>query len=327
MGGPRCRSIRLPVIGVVPVRGDTRRLRRLLRPDASGESQARIAYATVAERRGRFVVTLTAEVSDFHPARRHPPAGPHAAPDFVGVDLGLSAWVVLARAQGGELDRKACPKALGRSFSQLRQLSKDVSRKEPGSRNRRKAAARLRRFHARVADQRRDATHRLSTAVVNTHDQLCIENLAVANLVRNRSLSRHLADACLGELARQLAYKAAWYGCELAVAPRLYPSSKRCSACGVVRDAIQLSERAFHCPDCGFEEDRDLNAARNLAAWANAEYSACQAPDPEARGRVTTARGGRSAGRHPGDGGTPPEDSRNERGRKREPTSGSLEAS
>jgi putative transposase len=180
----------------------------------------------------------------------------------------------------------------------------------------------LNRIHGRIADQRRHFVHEVTSRLVKTHDRLCLEDLAVANMVRNRRLARLIADAAWGELARQVGYKAAWYGTEVTLAPRFFASSKTCSACGRLNDTLTLEERMFRCPadraGCGLVIDRDLNAAINLAAWAEAEHrSTVQAPDPEARGRVTNASGGTSAGHHSPGGETGPA---TPTGKKQEPT-------
>ena len=83
----------------------------------------------------------------------------------------------------------------------------------------------------------------------------------------NRKLARYIADAGFGELRRQLEYKAAWYGTELVVADRWFPSSKTCSGCGVVKADLTLSDRFYECTSCGVVIDRDLNAAVNLARY------------------------------------------------------------
>jgi putative transposase len=208
----------------------------------------------------------------------------------------------------------------------LRRAARQASRKQPYSKNRSKAHVRLNRIHGRITDQRRHAIHEFTTMLVKTHDRLCVENLSVANMIANRHLARSIADAAWGELHRQLAYKAVWYGAELVVAPRFFPSSKTCSSCGRVKEALTLSDRTFRCePDkggCGFVMDRDRNAAVNLAAWAESEHhSAAQAPDPEARGRVTNACGGTSAGHHSSGGETGPA---TPTGKKQEPSTASA---
>jgi putative transposase len=96
-----------------------------------------------------------------------------------------------------------------------------------------------------------------------------VEQLNLAGMVRNRRLARSLSDSGLAELRRQLTYKTTWYGSQLLVADRFYPSSKTCSACGWVKAKLTLAERSFACEACGLRLDRDLNAARNLAKLAH----------------------------------------------------------
>jgi putative transposase len=92
-----------------------------------------------------------------------------------------------------------------------------------------------------------------------------LEDLFVAGMVRNHHLAKSISDAGMGELRRQVTYKAEWYGVELIIADRFYASSKTCSGCGQVKEALLLSERAYDCEHCGLSIDRDLNAAINLA--------------------------------------------------------------
>lgn len=314
------RSITLPVIGTVEVVEDTRRLRRLLRPGPGGKGRARIWFTTVSKHRGRWWITVNLQAPDLHAAKRHAQRDPDDHGGFVGVDRGLTAYTVAATADGTEVARTEAPRSLARSLPKLRRASKAASRKRIRSQNRRKANERLNRIHGRIADQRRHFVHEITSELVKTHDRLCLEDLAVANMLRNRRLSRRIADAAWGELQRQVVYKAAWYGTELVLAPRFFASSKICSTCGQLNTPLTLADRTFRCRDsgCGLIIDRDLNAAINLAAWAEAERrSAVRAPDPEARGRVNNARGGTSAGHRSGDGETgpaiPP-------GRKQEPS-------
>jgi putative transposase len=312
--GPR--SLTLPVIGTVAVREDTRRLRRMLRPRADGTTRARICSATVSLRRGRIVVTLTCELADLHEEMRH--RSEEAPRSFVGVDRGLSHLVVVAGSDRSEWGRIDPPRHLVAAGPALARASRSLSRKVPGSANRTKARARLGRLHARVANRRHDFTHRLSSQIAKTHGAICMEDLAVKNLVKNHHLARSISDAAWGELGSQLRYKAEWYGAILVVAPRFFASTKTCSSCGWVWQDMTLADHVFACQRCDLVADRDTNAAANLAAWGEAEQcSATWAPDPEARGRVTKACGGRSAGHHLGDGGTAPESP--EVGKKQEP--------
>ena len=186
----------------------------------------------------------------------------------------------------------------------LRRRSRDVSRTQPRSRNRAKATRRLSRKHAHIADIRRHFLHGVSSQLVKTHDRLCLEDLAVVNLLRNKHLARAISDAGWTELARQLSYKAAWFGTEMVVCDRWFPSTKACSRCGLVKQAMGLAERMFYCGACGLAVDRDRNAAANLAAWAERYHA--QAPDRQAGGRVVNASGGEGTGHRHGDGETSP---------------------
>jgi putative transposase len=113
---------------------------------------------------------------------------------------------------------------------------------------------------------RRDAIHKLTTALARTYGTVVVEDLNVAGMVKNRRLARVVSDAGFGEIRRQLAYKAPWNGGTLVVAGRWFPSSRTCSGCGVVKAKLRLSERVFTCTTCGLVLDRDENAAINLAS-------------------------------------------------------------
>ena len=316
VGEDHPRSVTLPTIGTVRVHDDTRRLRRLLRPVMhtdleSGEpvvrSQAKVLFATISRHGARWYVSLNVQAPDFHPQRRHSPLPATDHGGFVGVDRGLAAFAVVARSNGAEVGRFESPKPLQRHMVALRRQSRVVSRAQTGSRNRARAVRRLSRRQARIADARRSFLHEVSIQLVKTHDRLCLEDLAVANLVRNKHLARAIGDAAWSEFARQLDYKAAWFGAELVVCDRWFPSTKTCSHCGRGRLRMRLGERIFSCGGCGLVMDRDRNAAANLAAWAEAASRAeARAPDRQAGGRVINAPGGEGTGHRLGDGGTGP---------------------
>ncbi|MVU78575.1 IS200/IS605 family element transposase accessory protein TnpB [Nocardia sp. ET3-3] len=298
------RSVTLPIIGMLALCEDTRRLRRLL---ASG--RAKILSVTVTEKLGRWSISVTCEAADLHSAHQHRRRDSEDREGWVGVDRGLSTFVVAATADGSETDRiDSQPRPLAVGLRQLRKLSKAVTRKEKGSRNRERAVARLARHHHRVANVRRHFLHQVTNRLVKTHDRLVIENLHVAGMLRNRRLARAISDVGWGEFARLLAYKQQWRGGEVVTPDRWYPSSKRCSACGTINTALTLSDRQFVC-GCGFRADRDLNAAINLAEWAAARQDVSRSPDLPAGGRVIKARRREGAGRHSsGVGGTGPVD-------------------
>jgi putative transposase len=177
----------------------------------------------------------------------------------VGLDAGLSAAVTF-----DDGTKVAPPRYLGRRLKQLKRRSRDLSRAKRGSHRRARARWKLARVHARVRDCRREWLHQLSSKVVHENQLICVEDLNVSGMLRNRHLSRALADGALAELQRQLEYKAMWWGRTFVRVSRWFPSTKRCSACGFVVEKLPLSARRWTCPECGIEHDRDVNAAINI---------------------------------------------------------------
>lgn len=211
------------------------------------------------ERAGRWSVSLRLEIAA--------PWQPGPRGDTVGVDLGIGKYLlVVMRSDGSVAEKVPNPKALRESLAELRQAGRALSRKSAGSPRWRMAKLRLARVHTRIAAIRSDAIHKATTDLAKTHGQIVIEDLAVNSLIHGlRSHRRSWVDAAAGELRRQLTYKAQWYGAELWVADRFYPSSKTCSVCGLVNTGLTLSDRTWECPGCGTTHDRDENAGTNLA--------------------------------------------------------------
>ncbi len=291
----RARSVTLPGIGQIGVHDDTRRLRGML-----AKGRAKICSATVSHHGGRWWVALNVEATDLHPARQHP-ARPDSDQDrWVGVDRGLSAFLVAARADGTEVARIAdAPKALAAGMKQQRRLAKSLSRKRKGSLNRKDAAARLARHHRHVANIRRHFLHQVSNELVKTHNRLVIENLNVQGMLANHHLARAISDAGWSKFARLLKYKQAWRGGELAEADRWFPSTRLCPQCGTVNAEMTLADRMFTC-GCGHSADRDANAATNLARWGQQHHNASPDPrTPKQRGRATNVRRRDGADQHP----------------------------
>ena len=287
------RSVTLPGVGLVRVHDDTRRIRRML-----AKGRARILFATVRHRAGRWWVSLNVEAHDFHEARRYTDRAVTDHGGWVGVDRGLSTLVVAATADGTEVLRVAdAPKSLVSGLRQQRRLARSFARKMKGAQNRRGAAVRLARYHFRVANKRRNFLHEVSNKLVKTHDRLVIEDLNVAGMMSNRRVARSIGEAGWAELARQLTYKLQWCNGRIVVADRWYPSSKRCSRCGLVKLDLSLADRTYRC-QCGLSVDRDRNAAANLAQWAATHEGSRQTPDPQAVGRVNNARRRDGAGQH-----------------------------
>lgn len=209
---------------------------------------------------GRWFVSLLCEDN---PVMSDAPAG-----SAVGVDMGLTSLVALSTGE-----KVANPRHELRDRLRLARAQRELSRKAESSNNREKARVKVARIHARITDRRRDFLHKLSTRLVRENQAIVIEDLAVRNLVKNKRLARAISDAAWTELRSMLEYKCAWYGRDLVVVDRWFPSSKLCSACGAPQDTMPLDVREWTCA-CGVVHDRDVNAARNILA-AGLAAAAC----------------------------------------------------
>ena len=254
--------IRIPSLGWV-------RMRESLR------CTGRILSATISRVADKWFVSIAVDTQDDSPL-------PKAEnPGVVGVDLGVAA---LATLSTGEIIPGPKPhKALR---DRLRRLSRSLSRKVKGSANHCKAKTRLAKMHARIANIRSDALHKLTTDLTRRFPTIGIEDLNVRGMVKNRPLARAITDRGFFELRRQLEYKTARRG-GLVVADRWFPSSRTCSACGHKLETLPLSVREWTCPTCGAVHDRDVNAAMNLKNMAASSSVAACGEEGAGSGRKT----------------------------------------
>jgi putative transposase len=179
----------------------------------------------------------------------------------VGVDAGITSLVTLSTGE-----KVSNPRHERKDRARLAKAQRNLARKQKGSQNRAKARAKVAKVYARITDRRRDHLHKLSTRIIRENQTVVIEDLTVRNMVRNRSLARVISDASWSEFRSMLEYKADWYGRNLVVVDRWYPSSKTCSACGHMAASMPLSVRTWTCTTCGTRHDRDVNAAKNIRA-------------------------------------------------------------
>ncbi|GLY52126.1 RNA-guided endonuclease TnpB family protein [Lentzea sp. NBRC 102530] len=224
-----------------------------------------VAPSTVTVSRdsaGRWFVSLLCE---------DPGVTPLPAVDaVVGIDVGLDHLLVLSTGE-----KIGNPRHGRRDRAALVRAQRSLCRKQKGSANRDKARVGVARVHARIADRRSDFLHKVTTRLVRENQTLVIEDLPVSNMVRNRHLARAISDAGWRQFRQLLEYKAGWYGRQVVVVDRWFPSSKQCSACGALVAALPLHVRTWTCA-CGTTHDRDVNAARNILA-AGLAVSVCGA--------------------------------------------------
>ena len=222
---------------------------------------AKVLRTTTSQHAGRWYASLTVE-RDNKPAAEPPKGG------SVGIDLGVKNLATLS--DGAVVPNPRYLKKSERKPKKAQRAQRALGRKVKGSNRREKARAKVARLHARVANQRQDGLHELTTRIAETFSDISIEDLHVAGMVKNRHLAKHVMDASFGEFRRQLEYKTARTGARLHVVDRWYRSSKTRSGCGRAKAKPSPAERTYRCESCGLVLDRDLNAAINIRVAGSA---------------------------------------------------------
>ena len=177
----------------------------------------------------------------------------------VGIDLGIKDFAICS-------DGTVYPnmRFYEKSLRKLKISQRSLSRKQKGSNNREKQRIKVSKLHKKVRNQRNDYQHKVSRELVNKFNTICLETLKVKNMIKNRRLAKVISDVSWSSFIEKLSYKIAEnQGCLIKI-DTYYPSSKTCSNCGNVKETLSLSERTYHCEECGFEIDRDLNASINI---------------------------------------------------------------
>lgn len=234
--------IQIPNLGLVKMRENLR-------------FDGKILSAKVFTKGGSWFVSIAVELQDL-PNHLLPKEKTNKS---VGIDLGITDLATLSTGE-----KIQAPKPLKNKLKKLQRLSKQLSRKQKGSNNREKAKTKLSRLHYKISCIRKDFLHKLTTDLVKRFDVICLENLNIKSMVKNRKLSRAINDLGFYELKRQLIYKANQWGKTLKELDRFYPSSKTCSCCGVKLYELPLSVRNWTCPNCQTNHDRDINASINI---------------------------------------------------------------
>ena len=177
----------------------------------------------------------------------------------IGIDLGIKDLVIDSNG-----NKYSNPKYQVKTEKKIKHLQRLYSKKVKGSHNAEKARLKLATAHEKLCNKRKDNLHKITTKLIRENDVICIENLAVKNMMKNHKLANAIQDASFGTIAKMLKYKATWHGRSIVEIGRFYPSSKLCSCCGHKMLSMPLSVREWTCPSCGASHDRDINAAINI---------------------------------------------------------------
>ena len=243
------KKIKIPNLGLV-------KMRESLRFDG------KILSAKIFKRGAKWFVSIAVELSQAESI-------PAATGQKIGIDLGIKSLATLSNG-----DSITSPKPLKTKLSQLRRANKALSRKQKGSANRAKAKIKLAKLHYKIACIRQNALHQLTSNLVKQYDEICIEDLNVKGMVKNRKLSRSISDMGFYEFKRQLIYKANQCLKIVKSVGRFFPSSKTCSVCDNVNHNLTLSIRSWRCDTCQTLHDRDVNAAKNILHYADKRLTA-----------------------------------------------------
>ena len=179
--------------------------------------------------------------------------------ESVGIDLGIKDFVICSNGTVYPNMR-----FLEKSLRKLKIQQRRLSKKKKGSKNREKQRIKVSKVHKKVKNQRNDYQHKISRELADNFNTICLETLNVKNMVKNKKLAKAIQDASWSSFITKLEYKIAENQGKIVKIDRFYPSSKTCSNCGCVKKELKLSERTYHCSECGFTIDRDLNASINI---------------------------------------------------------------
>lgn len=220
--------------------------------------EGKIKQATISKTpTGKYFASILVETTD-----NITPKKKITVENTIGIDLGIKDFLI---STNGE--KLANPRCLKKSISKLKYIQRKYSKRK-GKRTKIK----LQKIHEKIANQRKDFLHKVSTKLVKNHDTIAIETLRVKNMLQNHKLAQSINDVSWGAFVAMLEYKAEWYGTNIIKIGTFEPSSKTCSSCGHIKKDLTLSDREWTCESCSTLHDRDENAAKNIKNFALRNY-------------------------------------------------------
>lgn len=201
----------------------------------------------------------------------------------VGIDLGVKELAVVATDDNARIVANNNKSYRVRQIRRkLKHLQRKVNREyEVGNKNHpdhkwmktkriERIESQIRHLYRRLSNIQKSYIHSITASIVNDKpNRVVMEDLNVSGMMKNKHLSKTIVEQCFFEFVRQMKYKCEWNGIKFVQADRFYPSSKTCNCCGAIKKDLKLSDRIFRCRECGFEIDRDVNAALNLRDYVS----------------------------------------------------------
>ena len=215
------------------------------------EIEGKIAFATISKSvTDKYYVSITCEVQH----KQFEKTG-----SKIGIDTGIKDLAILS---DGKVYKNI--KTLKNNLKKLKYEQRQLSKKVKGSSSRNKQRKTLTLVHEKITNVRKDYLHKISTEIIKNHDVICIEDLAVKNMMKNHKLAQAFVDVSLGTFYSMLEYKAKWNDKVVVKIDRFFPSSKTCNVCNYINQDLTLKDREWTCPSCNTKHDRDFNASINI---------------------------------------------------------------
>lgn len=204
----------------------------------------------------------------------------------IGIDLGIKEYAILSNGV-----KYTNPKYLEKGEIRLKNLQRHFSRTQKDSKRREKLKLKIAQQHRKIANRRNHFLHNLTSQLINKYDTICLEDLNVKGMLKNKRLAHAIGSVSWSEFVRQLTYKADWYGKNIIFIGRFQPSTKTCHCCGYINNQLTLKDRSWICPKCKSQHDRDVNAAINIKNFGLQTQTVIRNITPEKTGVQSDGEG------------------------------------